>query len=164
MTPGAELTELESVKVRLRLAGEQNEKLERRLIEDFSKVFGGISAIVLAIVVLVGGGMAVLPRYNVWSRELSGKAELREAEWSRKIKIEEAAAKMESAKHLAVAEVERARGVAEANGIIGTSLQGNEAYLRYLWIMGLHDGNSEVIYIPTEGNLPILEATRGLNR
>jgi hypothetical protein len=29
-----------------------------------------------------------------------------------------------------------------------------------LWIQGLQDGSSETIYIPTEANLPILEATR----
>ena len=63
---------------------------------------------------------------------------------------------------MAQAEVERAKGVAEANEIIGESLKENEAYLRYLWIIGLQDGSSEVIYIPTEANLPILEATRGI--
>ena len=50
--------------------------------------------------------------------------------------------------------------MAEANKIIGASLKSNEAYLRYLWIQGLQDGSSEVIYIPTEANLPILEAVR----
>lgn len=61
---------------------------------------------------------------------------------------------------LAAAEVERAKGVAEANRIIGESLKNNEGYLRYLWIQGLQDGSSEVIYVPTEASLPILEATR----
>ena len=50
--------------------------------------------------------------------------------------------------------------MAEANRIIGDSLKGNDAYLRYLWILGLQDGSSETIYIPTEANLPIMEATR----
>ncbi len=71
---------------------------------------------------------------------------------------------MESAKSLAMAEVERAKGVAEANQIIGESLKGNESYLRYLWIQGLQYGSSEVIYIPTEANLPILEASRKLQK
>ncbi|UCF13227.1 MAG: hypothetical protein JSW06_02940 [Thermoplasmatales archaeon] len=44
------------------------------------------------------------------------------------------------------------------------SLKQNEAYLRYLWIQGLHDGSSEVIYIPTEANLPILESVRKLRQ
>jgi hypothetical protein len=126
----------------------------------------GISAIValvlFVVVTLIGGGMWGCPQYLVWERELSGKAKLREAEWSRQVAVEEAEAKMESAKHLANAEVIRAEGVAEANQIIGESLGGTngEAYLRYLWIQGLHDGTSETIYIPTEAQLPILEATR----
>ena len=45
--------------------------------------------------------------------------------------------------------------------ITDDSLKGNDAYLRYLWVQGLQDGSSEVIYIPTEAGLPILEATRG---
>ncbi len=57
-------------------------------------------------------------------------------------------------------EVARARGVAEANKIIAESI--SSQYIQYLWVQGLNDGNSEVIYIPTEANIPILEATRNL--
>ena len=114
----------------------------------------------LGFILLVTAGMAGCPVYNVWQQELSGKASLKKAEWNRQIAIKEAQAKMQSAKSLAKAEVERAKGVAEANQIIGVSLKGNESYLKYLWIQGLQDGSSEVIYIPTEANLPILEATR----
>ena len=68
-------------------------------------------------------------------------------------------AKKESAQLLADAEVTRAEGVAKANKIIGDSLKGNESYLRYLWINGLSEkDNNTVIYVPTEANLPILEA------
>jgi len=59
---------------------------------------------------------------------------------------------------LADAEIERARGVAGANKIIGESLKNNDAYLRYLWIQGLQDKDNNVIYVPTEAGLPILEA------
>lgn len=111
----------------------------------------------IALIFLIFGGY---PKYNVWKQELSGKAKLREAEWSRRVVIEEAAATKESAQHLADAEEIRAKGVAAANAIIGDSLKDNESYLRYLWIQGLHDGTSETIYIPTEANLPILEASR----
>jgi len=113
--------------------------------------------IVLAMIAL---GMWGCPQYGVWTAELDGKGELKKAEWNKRAAIEEALALKESAKYLAEAEEIRAVGVAKANKIIGTSLQHNEAYLRYLWIMGLHDGNSEIIYIPTEANLPILEAQR----
>jgi hypothetical protein len=50
--------------------------------------------------------------------------------------------------------------VAQANQIIGDSLPGNEAYLRYLWIDKMEDAKAQVIYVPTETGLPILEAGR----
>jgi flagellar basal body-associated protein FliL len=116
--------------------------------------------IILFLVAIVAVAMVGLPMYHVWTKEMSGKADLAEAEWSKQIAIEEAKAELESASLKAAAEVERAKGVAEANAIIGDSLKDNDAYLRYLWIQGLHDGSSETIYIPTEANLPILEAGR----
>ena len=118
--------------------------------------------------IIMGGGCGVVvftvfaffayPIYNVWRAGQSGLAELRKAEQNRQIAIEEAKAKMESAKMLSEAEIVRAHGVAEANKIIGDSLKGNEAYLRYLWIDGLNRNNQNVIYVPTEAGLPILEA------
>lgn len=99
-----------------------------------------------------------IPTYNVWQKELAGQAELKQAEWNRQITIREAEAKKESAKALADAEVERARGVAAANKIIGDSLKNNEGYLRYLWITELSENGQNVIYIPTETGMPILEA------
>jgi len=119
--------------------------------------------IIIFVLAIVAVAMVGLPVYKVWTKEMSGKADLAEAEWSKQILIEEAKAEMESADWKAQSEVIRAQGVADANKIIGDSLKGNDAYLRYLWIQGLHDGSSEVIYIPTEGNLPILEATRNLH-
>jgi len=119
-----------------------------------------IRDLILACVILIAAGMYGCPQYHVWSQGLAGQAELRRAEQNRQIKIQEATAHEESAKHLARAEVERAKGVAEANKIIGASLTNNESYLRYLWIHALENGKSDVIYVPTEANLPILEAGR----
>jgi hypothetical protein len=120
----------------------------------------GLILILVIIIAFIAALMYVIPVYKVWQKELAGKAELKQAEWNRQITIKEAEAKLEAEKLNAKSEVERAKGVAEANQIIGTSLQDNDAYLRYLWINGLHDGSSEVIYIPTEANMPILEASR----
>ena len=117
-------------------------------------------AIGIIVVLLISGIMYGLPQYRVYSQELAGKAQLREADWNRQIQIREAEALRESAKLLAEAEIERARGVAEANVIIGDSLKNNEAYLRYLFIQSLQSSDSDVIYIPTEAGLPILEAGR----
>lgn len=99
---------------------------------------------------------------RVKEREIEGKKILAEAEWTRKIKIASAKAEREAAIEYAQVEVERAKGVAEANKIIGDSLKDNEGYLRYLWIQGLQHGKGSTIYVPTEAGLPILEAGRSV--
>jgi regulator of protease activity HflC (stomatin/prohibitin superfamily) len=100
------------------------------------------------------------PYIHIWQQSMLGQAEKARAESNRQIATLEAMAKMESSKALAEAEVIRARGVASANEIIGQSLKENEAYLRYLWIQGLQTNQMQVVYVPTEANLPILEANR----
>ena len=69
-----------------------------------------------AIFIVVGIilGMIYVPKYKVYSRELSGKAQLKEAEWNRQIVIEEAKALKESAELKKEAEIIRAYGIAEA--------------------------------------------------
>lgn len=120
--------------------------------------------LILSIIGLLLGSVfgvaALYSKYQVWSYGLSGEAELRKAEWNRQIAVREAQAKKDSAILLAEAEIERAKGVAQANKIIGDSLKGNDAYLRYLWIDSLDKTKGQIVYIPTEANLPILEARR----
>lgn len=118
---------------------------------------GLFGLVVLGLV--VGLFMYILPTYGVWQQQLAGKAELARAMSNRMIAVQEAEAKKDAASKLAEAEVIRAGGVARANAIIGTSLKDNEAYLRWLWIENLTNKQSgQVIYVPTEAGLPILEA------
>lgn len=122
--------------------------------------FMGGLIIFIIICGIVLGCMFGLPRYKVWSYQMDGMAKLAEANQSRQIKITEAKAKKESAIYEAEAEVERAKGMAKANKIVGDSLKGHENYLKYLYIQNMHQTKNQVIYIPTEGGLPILEANR----
>lgn len=111
---------------------------------------------------LVGVGMYGCPQYNIYEQRASGEAELAKADYSRQVQVRDAQGKLDSASLLAQVEIKRAEGVAQANKIIGDSLKGNDAYLRYLWITDMTASKSPtVIYVPTEANLPILEATRG---
>lgn len=128
---------------------------EKCLLVKWAIIGVGIIALIISI------PMFIMPQYRVWEQGLVGKAELARATQNRQIAIEVAKAKLESANLEAKAEIERAKGVAEANKIIGDSLKGNEAYLRYLWIQGLQEGATpQVVYVPTEAGLPILEAGR----
>lgn len=118
----------------------------------------GIILAILIVIFCIGGCMYGYPKYQVYESDLAGQAQLKEAESNRKIIILEAEAQRESAALLAEVEVTRAKGVAEANKIIGDSLKNNESYLRWLWISNMKETNNDVIYIPTEAGLPILEA------
>lgn len=111
---------------------------------------------IVAVLIVIGVLLFGIPTYNVWQKGLNGKAQLAEAEWNRQITIKEAEAELESAKLKKQSDIIRAEGIAEANLIIADSI--SDEYLKYKFIEGLNDGNTEVIYVPTEANLPILEA------
>lgn len=106
------------------------------------------------------GGWYGCKRMQVWSAQIEGKAELARAEQNRNIRIAEAKANLEAEKLNAQAEVERAKGAAAAIEIENGKL--TDTYIKYLWVrqQGNLSDNVSVIYVPTEGNVPVLEAGR----
>jgi len=123
----------------------------------FGVLFGTMVSWILFA--FIGFGLWGCPTYNVWQQEMSGRAEFAKAEQNRRIIIEEATANLEAEKLNAQAEIERAKGAAEAIQIENGSL--SEKYIQYLWVRQQKNLNDKtVIYIPTEANLPILEAGR----
>ncbi len=113
---------------------------------------------ILGCIIIVAALAFGIPFYQVWQQEMTGKAEFAKAEQNRKIKIEEAKANLEAEKLNAQAEIERAKGAAEAIRIENGSL--TPTYIQYLWVRQQGGGQNKLIYIPTEANLPILEAGR----
>lgn len=119
---------------------------------------------VIAVVVVLAIVMIGMPTYNVYSKQMQGKAAYEQAVQDRRIRVLEAQAALDSAQLTAQAEVARARGTNEANRIMAESLGGAENYLRWSYIHMLEETagkpGREVIYIPTEAAMPILEASR----
>ena len=113
-------------------------------------------AVGLLILLVIIGFMWGIPKYRVWAKGLKGEALLREAEYSKKVQIEEAKANLEAEKLNAQAEVERAKGMAEAMEVEGGKL--TDEYIKYLWVKTMAKQKQSIIYVPTEGNLPVLEA------
>lgn len=124
-----------------------------------SHVISGIIAL-LVLVAVVGGLMFGIPTYRVWQQNMAGRARLAEAEYSRQIMLIEAEMNLQAEELNALAEVARARGAAEAMEIVQEKL--TDMYIRYLWVRQANFRNATVIYVPTEANLPILEAGRHL--
>jgi regulator of protease activity HflC (stomatin/prohibitin superfamily) len=113
--------------------------------------------VVIGAVVLIG-----FPTYNVYAKQMQGRAAYEEAVQNRRIRVLEAQAALDSAKLTAAAEIERAKGANEANRIMAQALGGPEAYLRWSYINMLQETagkeGRQTIYIPTEAGMPILEA------
>jgi hypothetical protein len=146
----------------LRRVAESNHHQRIKLMSEASIVAGVIIGLGTVVFGGISGCMYVYPKYNVYSQRMAGEADYSRAESNRQIKVREAQALLDSSALTAAAEVERARGVAEANKIIADSLGGPEGYLRWRYIEMLEQtgtqGGRDVIYVPTEANLPILEA------
>jgi len=110
--------------------------------------------------------MVVLPNYNVYRQNLKGQANLKQQEYEKQIIVEQSKAELESAGLLAQAEVERAKGVAEANRIVGDSLNnGGDKYLQYLAIDAqkkmADSPNNTVLYIPSGDNaIPMVQTVK----
>ncbi len=121
---------------------------------------------VFVVVVMLGvviGLMFGVPKYNVWRTKIAiesaqniGKAEMARAEQNRMIQIEEAKANLESQKLNSLAEIERAKGMAQAIEIENGKL--TTKYIQYLWVRNIDKMDGDKVYIATEAGLPILEA------
>lgn len=123
-----------------------------------------VPALIIFLLVIVGL-MFALPRYNVWQQEMAGKAEMAKAEQNRRILVEEAKARLEAEKLNAAAEIERAKGMAEAMKLENGTL--SETYNQYLFIRTLEkiaDKGSlpQIIYVPSQGLTPVMDLTKSL--
>ena len=115
--------------------------------------WGGIAAGLLILVLLFGIPLTWIATKE-WRRDVDGRAKLAEAVNASKVKTERARADLESSKLNAQAEVERAKGTAKAVEIENGAI--TETYINYLYVKNIRRG--QVIYVPTEAGLPVLEA------
>lgn len=116
----------------------------------------------LALLGLVVASMIVFPIYNVWASRKSGDAELAEANSAEQVAIAKARARLNAAEMNKEAEIVEAQAVSISINTIGKALQENDSYLRWQWIKMMDKTKNATIYVPTEANLPILEAGRSI--
>lgn len=119
-------------------------------MEDLGMAAAGI----MLVLVLVVGGMAGCPQYGVYSQRLSGEAALAHAHAARQVLVQQAQAEKDAATLRA-----------EAIAIVGKAAKEFPEYRQQEFIgafaEAMHNGKiSQIIYVPTEGNIPILEAGR----
>lgn len=114
---------------------------------------GFLWVLTAALVVMVIIGMLIgIPQYNVWRMQLAGEGALKYAEQQRQVLVQQAKAEAEAA-------VMRAQAI----HTVGAAAKQYPEY-RYQEFIGafaeaLHQGKiSQIIYVPTEHSIPIVEA------
>lgn len=113
-----------------------------------------ILVVVMIAVFAIGLLLFGLPTWNVWRSGLSGEAKLKQAEQTRMILVTQAKAEKEAAQLRA-----------DAIAIVGKAAKEYPEYRRQEFLgafaEALKDGKiNQIMYVPTEANIPVTEATR----
>ncbi|MEL6204933.1 MAG: hypothetical protein AAFR47_06440 [Pseudomonadota bacterium] len=117
--------------------------------EAFLGFFAGTLAIGVIVRVLLWR-----PLFGPWIRKRQGLADVRQAKQSRQILVEQASAEREAAR-------ERAGAIPIVDKAAQTDPEYRQHEIIGAFAEALIRGQiAQIIYVPTEGNLPILEATR----
>lgn len=118
--------------------------------------FSGMFGIFMSIIVIICLAMVGCPQYNVYSSRLSGEAALARAESTKKVLVTQAQAEKDAASLRA-----------EAIKIVGQAAKDFPEYRQQEFIgafgEAMQNGKIEkIIYVPTEANIPIIEASRNI--
>jgi hypothetical protein len=133
------------------------DSIGRPLIE-FDWIWGGI----ILFVVVVAWFLVGYPFWAVWASKKSGQAQLSEANFAEQVAIAQARARLSAAEMNMQAEIVEADAISQSIATIGDALEKNPSYNRFQWIKMMEKGNNATIYVPTEANLPILEAGKAV--
>lgn len=115
------------------------------------------------LVIFWAVGLFVWPNYNVWAAHKSGEADLAKAKNEQAIQVAQANSRLAAAEANKAAAIVEAEAVAEQIKIIGDNVKDHPLYLTWQWIEMMKHRDGATIYVPTEANLPILEAGRKLS-
>lgn len=126
---------------------------------QYGLLIGGICLAIIVILSLIWS-LAIAPRYNVWAQHQAGLADLARARNEQQVQVADAQGRLDAAQINKKAAVIEAEGVALQIQTIGEKLTTHDLYLKWQWIKMMEEGDHSVIYVPTEANLPILEAGR----
>ena len=138
---------------------EARQEADRRAFREISRLAAKwILGTILVLTALVLVSRLLSPQLNLYKANTEKQAVIAEQKAVSEAAEFEARSKVIQAEAGAEAEIIRAGGLATAQGIISETL--TEEYLRYLYIQQLDETEGQIIYIPTEAGLPILEAER----
>lgn len=106
-----------------------------------------VALVLVTLLLIVFAWKLVSPQLNLYRANTEKQAQIAVSK-----------AKADAAVHEKRAEITRSEGVAEANRIIAKSI--TDEYVTWLYVDQLDEVQGQIIYIPTEAGIPILEANR----
>ena len=119
--------------------------------------------IVIAVMCMVWG-LFGSPIWKVWAQEKQGEADLMQAHKEQQIQVSKAQGRLDAAELNKKSAIVEAEAVSAQIEKIGKQLTEHDLYLKWQWIKMMEERpDSSVIYVPTETNLPILEAGKRNN-
>lgn len=121
-------------------------------------VVGGICAVLLVLVLSIFAYRFITPKLNLYASNTEKQAVIKEQEAISEAEVFAAEKRVIAAEAEAEARRIEAEGIADAQRIISETL--TPEYLTWRFYEVLSDSEGDVIYVPTEAGLPILEATR----
>jgi hypothetical protein len=117
------------------------------------------------VIVLILWVLWGYPTWRVWASGKSGEADLTQAHREQQIQVAKAQGRVDAAKLNKEAAIIEAEAVSAQIEKIGTQLTEHDLYLKWQWIKMMEERpDSSVIYVPTEANMPILEAGKRVEK
>jgi hypothetical protein len=125
---------------------------DKEELKGIAMIAGVVIIVVILLVGALFGFLVIGKHYRVWSMEMEGKGILLQANYERQAIVAQAQAERDSATLRA-----------EAIGIVGQAAQDFPEYRNQEFIgafaKAMETGRiSQIIYVPTEANIPIMEA------
>lgn len=113
---------------------------------------GGLLSLGMSVLVVICLAMVGCPQYNVYSQRLDGEAALAKADSTKKVLVTQAQAEKDAAQLRA-----------DAIKIVGQAAKDFPEYRQQEFIgafaEAMNNGKiDKIIYVPTEANIPIIEA------
>lgn len=120
-------------------------------------VIGGVAL----VAVIFAWFVFLYPRWRVWASHKRGQADLAQAQNEQQIQISKAQSRKGAAELNKEAAIIEAEAVSQQVEKIGKNLVDHPLFLKWQWIKMMEERpEGSTIYVPTEANLPIMEATR----
>lgn len=127
---------------------------------DYTGLFIVLKCIGLSLALVLLWCLVGYPKWRVWAAHQAGLADLQRAKNEQQIQVAQAQGRVDAAKLNKQAAIIEAEAVSEQIQRIGAELSHHDLYLRWQWIKMMEEIETQAttIYVPTEANLPILEA------